>query len=86
MSADHRLYLRMAVIAGLFACDTVLAEEAEEMPDVEFLEYLGSWTESDEDWLILDTADKLRAEVEKEDRGDPGPEGEQSTESDDEDE
>ena len=70
-----------AILCGLLACSSawVHAEE-EEMPDMEFLEYLGMWEESDEDWLILDgemTADN-------EERSDPVPEGEESTENEDE--
>ncbi len=29
-------------------------EEEEEVTDMEFLEYLGSWDESDEEWLLFD--------------------------------
>lgn len=49
------------------------AEEKEESLDMAFLEYLGMWDESDEDWLLLD-----------EERTEPVPEGEESTEKKDE--
>ena len=58
----------------------VAAGADEELPDLEFLEYLGMWEETDEDWLILDEAQA--AEVDK--RSDPAPEGEESAETTDE--
>ncbi len=78
MSAERA---KGAILCGLLACSGSWAYAAdEEMPDLEFLEYLGMWEESDEDWLILDgeiTADN-------EERSDPVPEGEESTENEDE--
>jgi len=47
---------------------------------MEFLEYLGSWEESDEEWIIF--ADSNEKADEK--RSDPVPQGEESTEKDDE--
>ncbi|MDH3952656.1 MAG: hypothetical protein OEV03_00485 [Gammaproteobacteria bacterium] len=47
---------------------------------MEFLEYLGLWEESDEEWLIMDH----QISIESEERIDPVPEGEESTEDDDE--
>jgi hypothetical protein len=55
------------------------AEEQSE-PEMEFLEYLGMWEESDEDWLILDAA----MTAGKEERSDPVPEGEESMETENE--
>lgn len=69
----------MVISALLLGCSVVLAAD-EEVPDPEFLEYLGMWDESDEDWVIFDepvTADR-------EERSDPEPEGEESTEKTDE--
>ena len=57
----------------------VCAEEDGE-PDMEFLEYLGMWEESDEDWLILDEA----MTADNEERSDPVPEGKESMEKEDE--
>ncbi len=77
MSADGAF---RATFYGLLLCGGLsLAEEAE-APEIEFLEYLGMWEESDEDWQILNetmTADN-------EERSDPAPEGETSTEKEDE--
>ena len=69
----------IVISALLLGCGAVLAAD-EEVPDPEFLEYLGMWDESDEDWVIFDepvTADR-------EERSDPEPEGEESTEKTDE--
>jgi hypothetical protein len=63
----------------LMSCSLVLAAD-DEIPDAEFLEYLGLWEESDEDWLIFD--ERITADAEE--RSDPVPEGEESTETNDE--
>ncbi len=52
----------------------------DEMPDEDFLEYLGSWEESDEDWLMFEEPKT----TENEERTDPVPDGEESTEKEDE--
>lgn len=71
---------RQAALAGiLLACSLVLAAD-EELPDLDFLEYLGSWEESDEDWLLFE--EPITADAEK--RSEPAPEGEESTEKTDE--
>lgn len=70
-----------AVVCGLLLCGVgVVCAEEQEVPDVEFLEYLGMWEESDEDWLLLEEA--MAAETEE--RSDPAPQGEESMEKDDE--
>ena len=55
------------------------AADAQE-PEMEFLEYRGLWEESDEEWLMMDR----QMNLESEERIDPVPEGEESTEDDDE--
>ena len=45
-----------------------------------FLEYLGMWEESDEDWLLLDEEEV----AENDKRSGPVPEGEESMEIEDE--
>ena len=45
-----------------------------------FLEYLGMWQESDEDWLLLEDIQM----TDLDERSDPVPEGEESTEIKDE--
>ena len=73
--------VRKAVLLGslLMGCSPVLAAD-DEIPDAEFLEYLGLWEESDEDWLIFN--EPITADIEK--RSDPVPEGKESTEKTDE--
>jgi hypothetical protein len=64
----------------LIGASVVLAAD-EELPDPDFLEYLGAWGESDEDWLLFEKP----VTVELEERPDPVPEdGEESTENTDE--
>ena len=61
------------------ATGVALAADAEE-PEMEFLEYLGLWEESDEEWMMVN----YQMSLESEQRSDPVPEGEESTEDDDE--
>ena len=42
-------------------------EGAEAVTDMEFLEYLGSWDESDEDWLLFDETAEEADEQDEED-------------------
>lgn len=83
MSAEEKrrsVALRLAVVCGLLAAGVTAGEEA---PELEFLEYLGSWEESDEDWLLFKAADSVPVQV-PEQRIDPAPTGEESTETQDE--
>lgn len=70
---------RLLLAASLLCCSLVLAAD-DEIPDMDFLEYLGSWEESDEEWLIFADATGNT----EEERSDPVPQGEESAESDDE--
>ena len=67
------------VICSLLLCSATAATE-DDVPEVELLEYLGMWEESDEDWLLFE--DAVAAETEE--RSDPAPQGEESMENDDE--
>ncbi len=70
-----------SLICGLALCTAGAAAVADkEEPEVDFLEYLGMWEESDEDWLILDET----TIADNEERSDPAPDGEESTEKEDE--
>ena len=77
MSPDGRLAL---VVCGLCLGTAAYATEELEPLDAEFLEYLGMWEESDEEWLLHD--ETMAADLEE--RSDPVPEGEESTEKTDE--
>ncbi len=78
MSAET---ITRAVLFGLALCGSsgVLAAD-EEAPDADFLEYLGMWEETDEDWVIVDEVTM----AENEERSDPVPNGEESRETEDE--
>jgi len=78
MLADRALHALMCGLALCSAGAVAAAEDAE--PEVDFLEYLGMWEESDEDWLILDET----TIADNEERSDPAPDGEESTEKEDE--
>ncbi len=78
MTFDRRIWLGALLLgtAGLVAAD-------DELPEMEFLEYLGMWEETDEEWLALEDDEVLLAS-DSEERIDPAPEGEESKENDDE--
>lgn len=76
MSAD-----KAAVIACLLLGAGLALAADEEVPDPDFLEYLGTWEETDEDWLLFE--EPVTAEVDEE-RSEPVPESEDSTEKTDE--
>jgi hypothetical protein len=38
---------------GLIVCSGLVVAEDAEAPDLEFLEYLGSWEADEEDWVLL---------------------------------
>ena len=72
---------RAALLGSLLMGASLVLAADEELPDPEFLEYLGTWEESDEDWLLF--GKPVTAELEE--RNDPVPEeGEESTETTDE--
>lgn len=80
--ASHEL---QALCCAVLVCTSVAAmaddeTETEEALDMAFLEYLGMWDETDEDWLLLDDD----AVAENQERTDPVPQGEESTEKTDE--
>lgn len=75
--------LSVAVLWGLIGCSGVVLAN-DEQPDMEFLEYLGSWEESDEDWLLFDGPESEAVAADEKKRNDPAPAGKESTETDDE--
>ncbi len=86
MSAEKRqpeVAFKVAVLWGLFACCGTVVADDEVMPDMEFLEYLGSWEESDEDWVLL-AADAVEQVASEDKRTDPASKEEESVENDDE--
>ena len=67
-------------IGALLLIGGLAQSEGDELPDEDFLEYLGLWEESDAEWLIFDEP-TIAENVE---RTDPAPDGEESTETEDE--
>ncbi len=69
---------------ALFCCGIALSGAAiateEEVPDLEFLEYLGMWEETDEEWQVLEE----KAVAGNEERSDLVSEDEESMEKKDE--
>ncbi len=76
MSVERHVAL---LACGLCLGTAVLAEETES-PEGDFIEYLGMWEQSDEEWLLHDDQETADAD----ERSDPAPEGEASTETKDE--
>ena len=64
-------------------CSLMVAAD-EELPEIEFIEYLGLWEDSDEDWVLFSDSFDADKRAKNEQRSDPAPEGEESTEKDDE--
>lgn len=72
--------VRAALLGTLLgSCSLALAADGE-IPEMDFVEYLGMWDESDEDWLIFDEP----TAADTDERTDPLSEGEDSTEKVDE--
>jgi len=65
----------------LCVCSAIVVAD-EELPEIEFLEYLGLWEDSDEDWVMF--SDPISAENKDQPRREPAPEGEESMEKPDE--
>jgi len=86
LSADKgqpEAVFKVAILWGLLGCSSVVAADNEVVPEMEFLEYLGSWEESDEDWVLF--IDTVTEQVASEDsRTDPAKKEEESVETDDE--
>ena len=76
MSARGRTLLVAALLSA-----GALADPDAELPDAEFLEYLGSWEESDEEWMLFNNP----ADDQPETRSGPAADGEEPVEKDDED-
>ena len=74
---------RSAVMICLMLGTSLALAADDELPDPDFLEYLGSWEESDEDWVMF--SEPVTAEVDRKGkRSEPAPKGEESTEKTDE--
>ena len=76
-SRNSRSGILPALLLGVSGL--VLAAD-DELPEMEFIEYLGIWEESDEEWLMFE--EPVAADADE--RIDPVPQGEESKEKDDE--
>jgi len=74
--------VRQVVMGTLLAMCSVFVAADEELPEIEFIEYLGLWEESDEDWTMF--SEPMEARNKQDERSDPAPEGKESTERNDE--
>jgi hypothetical protein len=86
LSVDNRqpeAAFKVAILWGLLGCSGIVAADDEVMPDIEFLEYLGSWEESDEDWVVL-AAEAIEQVASEDERTDPASKEKESVETDDE--
>lgn len=83
MSAERPCRLSLAVAVALFANGFAVAGD-DELPGVEFLDYLGSWEESDEDWQLMKDSNALRGRPVKSEQSDAGSDDEASTEKENE--
>ena len=68
--------------AFLLCICSVAVVADEELPEIEFLEYLGLWEGSDEDWVMFN--EPIKADSKDQQRSEPAPEGEESMEKPDE--
>ena len=76
--------VNVAAICALFGCSAAIAADEETAPDMAFLEYLGSWAESDEDWVMLAAEAVEQVAQEETRKTDPASKEKESAETDDE--
>jgi hypothetical protein len=56
--------LKLTLVCGLLGLGAAVTAAETELPDLAFLEYLGSWEESDEDWVLFSEEDIEKASSE----------------------
>lgn len=78
-----RAWCKATLLWSVLGFSSALLAADSELPEMEFLEYLGLWEESDEDWILLsvDTGTQIAAE---DARTESEPEGDESAEKEDE--
>ena len=74
--------VRRILIGAILITSSLVVAADEEQPEMEFIEYLGLWEESEEDWTMF--SDPIEARNENDERSDPAPEGKESAETKDE--
>lgn len=84
-ASNAEKYIKVAVVWGLIGCCGLVIADDATAPDLEFLEYLGSWEESDEDWLMLAAeVERENESQDKDEQSDSTPGGKKMAELDDE--
>jgi len=73
-------YKLSAAILLLLVCGTAAADEDEQQLDAEFLEYLATWEDEDDSWLVV----SIDTELESDEVNDPDPGDTDATENEDE--
>lgn len=68
--------LKVAVLWGLFATTGILLADEAAAPDLDFLEYLGSWEEGEEDWVLF-ASEETNPDTKNDEGQDPAPQGEE---------
>lgn len=82
---ERRGRRQSALLCGVLACSGLAVAEEVEAPDLEFLEYLGSWQQSEEDWVLVAGAIDVPTQAgQNEDEQSPAEDGETLAEKDDE--
>ena len=76
----RRTHKLRAALLLMLVCGAAAADEDDEQPDAEFLEYLGTWEDEDDNWLLV----SIDNEVESEEVNDPDPRDTDATENEDE--
>lgn len=72
------------MLAGLAGVGHAQTDENADEADIEFLEYLGSWEDSEEDWLIFAGDRETRDDSDDEEKEETAPDGEKLAEVKDE--
>lgn len=78
MSVSRRA--RTLLLWSFMGCVPLVLAADEIQPDLELLEYLGSWEESDEDWLLFSDDTDSKVVVDDRKRSDVASEGDASME------
>ena len=74
------MLVRAALLGTVLGCGSLVLAADDEIPEMDFVEYLGMWDGSDEDWLILDEPTAAGTD----ERTEPVPKGDVSAEKVDE--
>jgi hypothetical protein len=72
------------MLAGFVGAGHAQTDENADEADIEFLEYLGSWEDGEEDWLIFVGDRETRDESDDEENEETAPDGEKLAEVKDE--